>query len=407
MRRWILIISINCLALLFLLSGVAVSQKVASTKTFDIGIATPLTGPAAHLGTMIKNGILIAIDEQNHRGGIKIAGEKYILNPIIRDTKKDAAVGKAVAEELIYGKKVKVIAGPFIDDAVAIQAVTEPNKVISFFVVPAIPGMCSPDKPYSFFCGGFALMMMVNQAAYIPKFYPQAKTVLTMQPDLPDAPLWADSAKTMFQYYGLNWLGYERFPFTITDFMPVISRALAKKPDIIDTSSTGGAMGGMCALLIKQLREAGFKGIISVPTAPPPGLVEEVVPKEHLTKVLTNDVDWENPIVSKEYRDFCRLFVKKYNMRPTDMPPEFYRALKPFFEFLDGQNTMDTTNWMKGFEKHRWKDIYGREATWIGKPIFGINRLLFRSFWVSEYTNGKLETKWEAPIPMEFFVEKK
>lgn len=387
-------------------SGLRLFQRVALSKNFDIGIATPLTGPAAHLGTMIKNGILMAIEEQNSKGGIKIAGEKYIINPIIRDTKKDAAVGKAVAEELVYRKKVKVIAGPFIDDAVAIQTVTEPNKVIGFFVVPAIPGMCSPEKPYTFFCGGFALMMMVNQAAYIPKFYPNAKTVLTMQPDLPDAPLWADSAKTMFQYYGLNWLGYERFPFNINDFMPVITRALAKKPDIIDTSSTGGAMGGLCALLIKQLREAGFRGIISVPTAPPPGVVEEVVPKEYLTKVLSSDVDWESPIVSKAYRDFCRLFVKKYNIRPTDMPPEFYRALKPFFEFLDGQTTMDTSVWMKGFEKYKWRDIYGREATWVGKPIFGINRLLFRSFWVSEYINGKLETKWEAPIPMEFFVER-
>ncbi len=391
----------------FVFFGSELPQKAYASRTFDIGIATPLTGPAAHLGTMIKNGILMAIEEKNNKGGIRIGGERYLINPIIRDTKKDAAVGKAVAEELIYGKKVKVIAGPFIDDAVAIQEVTEPNKVIGFFVVPAIPGMCSPEKPFTFFCGGFALMMMVNQAAYIPKFYPDAKTVLTMQPDLPDSPLWADSAKTMFEYYGLKWLGYERFPFNITDFMPVITRALTKRPDIIDTNSTGGAMGGMCALLIKQLRQAGFNGIISVPTAPPPGVVEEVVPKEFLNKVLSSDVDWESPIVSKEYRDFCRLFVKKYNMRPTDMPPEFYRALKPFFEFLDGQNKMDTTAWMRGFEKYRWRDIYGREATWVGKPIYGINRLLFRSFWVSEYVNGKLETRWEAPIPMEFFVEKK
>lgn len=404
MRKLVTLILTAVIIAVMLAGGSACAPKPAA-KTLDIGIATPLTGPAAHLGTMMQNGILMAIDDQNEQGGVTIAGQTYVLNAIIRDTKKDTVVGKTVAEELVYDKGVKVIAGPFIDDAIGVQTVTEPNKVIGFFVTPAIPGLCTPDKPYTFFCGGFALMMMVNQAAYIPEFYPEAKTVISMQPDLPDAPLWADSAKTMFQHYGLDWLGYERFPFVIEDFMPVISRALAKNPDIIDTSSTGGAMGGVCALLIKQLREAGFNGIISVPTAPPPGTVEEVVPKEYLTKVISSDVDWESPIVSDAYRDFCRRFVKRYDMRPTDMPPEFYRTLKPFFEFLDGQDTMDTTVWMEGFAKHHWTDIYGREATWVGKPIFGINRLLLRSFYVSEYTEGKLETKWEAPIPYEFFVE--
>jgi ABC-type branched-subunit amino acid transport system substrate-binding protein len=61
-------------------------------KKLDIGIATPLTGPAAHLGINIKNAALMAIDDQNAQGGVKIAGETYVLNPIVLDTKKDPAV---------------------------------------------------------------------------------------------------------------------------------------------------------------------------------------------------------------------------------------------------------------------------------------------------------------------------
>ncbi len=79
--------------LIGLMSGWAYAQK-ASAKTLDVGIATPLTGPAAHLGTNIKNAALMAIDDQNAQGGVKIAGETYLLNPIILDTKKDAAVGQ-------------------------------------------------------------------------------------------------------------------------------------------------------------------------------------------------------------------------------------------------------------------------------------------------------------------------
>jgi ABC-type branched-subunit amino acid transport system substrate-binding protein len=129
--------SISALVLIVVLLGQwAYAQKTTPSKTLDIGIATPLTGPAAHIGMNMKNALLMAIEDQNAQGGVKIAGEKYLLNPIILDTKKDAAVGKAVAEQLVYDKKVKVIAGPFIDDSIGAQSVTEPNKIIAFFCDP-------------------------------------------------------------------------------------------------------------------------------------------------------------------------------------------------------------------------------------------------------------------------------
>jgi ABC-type branched-subunit amino acid transport system substrate-binding protein len=77
------------------------APKPAPTKTLDIGIATPLTGTFAFLGTMIRNGILIAIDDQNQQGGITIGTQNYTLNAIVRDTKMDILVGKSVAEELV------------------------------------------------------------------------------------------------------------------------------------------------------------------------------------------------------------------------------------------------------------------------------------------------------------------
>ena len=89
---------------------------------------------------------------------------------------------------------------------------------------------------------------------------------------------------------------------------------------------------------------------------------------------------------------------------PSNIVGEFYNGIKPFFEFLNGQATMDTTVWMQGFEKYHWQGIWGHEAYWVGKPIYGINRCLLRNFWATEWTNGTPETKWEAPVPMDMFV---
>ena len=95
-----------------LISGQASAQKAAAPRTLDIGIATPLTGPAAHLGANIRNGALFAIEDQNAQGGVTIAGQKYLLKPIVMDTKMNAATGKVVTERLVYEKKVKVVIGP-------------------------------------------------------------------------------------------------------------------------------------------------------------------------------------------------------------------------------------------------------------------------------------------------------
>ena len=373
-------------------------------KTLDIGIATPLSGPSAHLGTQIKNAALLAIDDQNAKGGVTIAGQKYTLNPIIMDTKKDAATGKAVAESLVYEKKVKVIVGPFIEDAVAVQAVTEPNKVLAFLIMAHVQGMTGPDKPYSFFTAGPTIQMFIPGAAYFQKTYPEAKKVVSMAPDLADTPIFASMVEKVAGMYGLQWLGLEKFPFGTQDYGPFISRVLAKNPDIVDTNTTGGNSGGLCAVLIKQLREAGYKGFIWVPALPPPGAVEEIVPKEYRYKIVSNDIDWESPIVSDAYRDMCRRYLKKFNETPIDMVGQIYNAFGAFLQFLDGQQTMDTTAWMEGFAKYHWKGIYGKEAFWLGKPIYGIDRQVLRANWVSEYVDGKLQTVWEAPVPMELFT---
>ncbi len=389
------------------------APQPAPAKTLDIGIMAPLTGPAANLGTHIQNAVLLAIDDQNKgvlmaggqnkEGGITIAGQKYTLNGIVFDDKFDVVVSKNIAEDLVFNKGVKIIAGPFLADAVGAQLVTEKNKVMFFAVAADVPGLASPSKPYTFFCTGGAHRLTSGGGAYIQKYYPNLKTVASVNPDLPSLPSWKGAADELFPRYGLQSLGWEKFPADTKDFMPVISRLLAMKPDIVDTAGTAGDVGGMCASLIKQLREAGFNGLIWARTVPPIPVMEEIVPPKYLTKIVTTDILVDSPLVSQAYKDMYHRYVAKFGIEPIDVVGEFYDGVKAFFEFLDGQDAMDTTAWMQGFEKYRWQGVWGREEFWVGKPLWGIDRTLMGSFWISEYTDGKPETKWEAPVPYDVF----
>jgi len=378
----------------------------ASPKPLDIGILTPLTGGEAYVGTNLQNAILLAIDDQNKQGGVTIAGEKYVLNPIIRDSKDDVMVGKSVAEEFIFDRGIKVIAGPFIGDAVGAQTVTEKNKVILLATISDLPGLLGPNKPYTFCCVGSALGETIPGAEYIQKFYPELKTVATVQPNVGSAPGWLSATEPILPQYGLEWLGWEQFPPDTKDFMPIITRALAKKPDIVDTAGTAGDMGGICALLIKQLREAGFNGVIWARTVPPIPVMMEVVPDKYRTLIVTNDILLDSPIVSQAYKDMYQRYATKFGEDPIDIAGMMYNPVKAFFEFLNGQDSMDTTVWMQGFDKYHWQGLWGYEAFWVGKPLFGINREVLTGYYVSEWIDGKPETKWQAPIPWDFYVEK-
>jgi branched-chain amino acid transport system substrate-binding protein len=375
------------------------------TKTLDIGINATLTGPNAFLGHHIHNGILLAIDDQNAQGGVTIAGEKYMLNPFIRDNKFDVVVSKTITEEMVYDKGIKIVAGPAIADAVGAQIVTEKNKVILLAAFAAVSGVCGPNKPYSFFPGGYPLLISVGGAAYIQQFYPQAKTVVATVAEIGDWKPFIDSTEVVCQRYGLDFLGYEKVPITTTNFMPLITRVLAKKPDIINTSSVGSSMAAGSPLFIKQIRESGFDGIIWCPSLPPPDVMAEIVPPQYLNKIITNDIVVDSPIVSQAYKDMYQRYLKKFGEPPIDVSGEMYGGMKPFFEFLNGQDTMDTTAWMEGFAKYHWQSIWDIEAFWVGKPLYGIDRVLIWGFWTSEWTDGKPETKWVPPtIPMDLFV---
>jgi branched-chain amino acid transport system substrate-binding protein len=373
-------------------------------KMLDIGITTPLTGPIANLGTNFKNGALMAIEDANARGGVTIAGVKYKLNPIIRDDKFDPATGKAVAEELVFDKKVKVIIGPSMIEGPSMLQITEPNKVIMFAMSP-VPYMCGPQRPYNFFVGGMMEQMYSTVIEYTKKYYPNLKKVLTLYADLSDAPPWTGAGKMMFTKNGFTYLGVELYPRDTTDYGPIVQKVMSHKPEIVDFSGSGGAMGAMCGLITKQLRQGGFKGIIIMPTSPPPGIME-TIPKEYLTNIVTNDINVDSPVVTKEYRDLYKRYVKNYGSKPIDMTAQAYNGVNAFFKFLDGQKTMDTTEWVKGFEKYKWTGIMGDKARWIGSAQFGINRGLVTNVWVSEWKNGKLETNFTAKIDYAMFEKK-
>lgn len=368
------------------------TSSSVEAKTFNIAIITPLTGAAANVAKNYERGVEMAITDQNAKGGISIAGQKYKLNAIVRDDKFDPATGKSLANEVIFNDNVKVIFGPSQVEGAAMQDLTNQNKVLMFSMSPN-PDMTNPKLPYNFFVGGIPQQMYSTVLNYVKKYYPDAKKMVTFYANLPDAQTWTAAAKQMAQVDGFDWLGYEQFPMGTSDFSPFAQKLMAYNPDIIDLSGGGGATGSLLGTIVTQIRQAGYNGIIIMPTVPPRGIMS-TVPKQYLNKIVTNDVNIDSPIVTTVYRDLFNRYNQKYNEWPINLMPIAYNAASAFFQFLNGQKTMDTQQWIQDFSNYTWQGVFGLPAKWIGQPMFGINRALIVNYWCSEWKDGTLESNY-------------
>lgn len=380
----------------------AVTTQTLKPKTLTFGIVTPLTSPAANVAMNYERAVQMAMADQNAKGGVTIGGQPYTLSAIVRDDKFDQATAKSLANEMVFNDKVPVIFGPSQVEGPAMQDITNANKVLMFCMSPT-PDMCNTKYPYNFFAGGIVSQQYDTVLQYIKQYYPDAKKVVTFYADLPDYPLETGGAKDMCQYYGFDWLGAVKFPTSTTDFSPFAQQLMAKNPDIIDLSGGGGATGSMEGTIVNQIRQAGYTGIIMMPTVPPPGIMN-TVPKQYLNKIVTNDINPDGSVVTSEYKDLITRYQQQYGQLPIDFFVQAYNVVSAFFQFLNTQNTMDTQQWMQNFATYKWKGVFGEDAEWVGEPIFGINRAMLTNFWASEWKDGTLATDYAPKLPLELWT---
>src|SRR4029077_15282979 len=76
--------------------------------TVKIGAASPLTGPQAHIGIDIRNGVQLAIEDANAQG-VEIGGKKVRFELLAEDDEANPTKATTVAQKLVDSKVVAVV----------------------------------------------------------------------------------------------------------------------------------------------------------------------------------------------------------------------------------------------------------------------------------------------------------
>ncbi|UCE56823.1 MAG: ABC transporter substrate-binding protein [Desulfobacterales bacterium] len=100
-------------------------ENAVAAEPIKVGAVLNFTGPAAMLGPLFKNGIVMAFEEHNNQ----IAGRPLEL--IVEDGATDATTCLEKVRKLVERDKVKIIIGPLMGDAhVAIAPYIKNKKVL-------------------------------------------------------------------------------------------------------------------------------------------------------------------------------------------------------------------------------------------------------------------------------------
>lgn len=143
------------------------SARAADTVDVKFGYAGPLTGPQAHYGEDMQNGLLLALEEANKKG-IKVDGKTAHFVLVSRDDQADPRIGVQVAQQLVDEEVVGIL-GHF-NSGTTIPA----SRVYHEAGLPQISMATSPEYTNQGYDNTFRMMTSdTQQGAAVGKFMVQ------------------------------------------------------------------------------------------------------------------------------------------------------------------------------------------------------------------------------------------
>jgi len=193
----------------------------------------------------------------NSRGGFTVNGQQYNIKLVVEDDMSTTDGAIAAAKKLIDAGVKQVIAPQFIPNNAAIASICEQNKILR--VVSIGPNLKEYAAGTSQYCFA-AISTAVGAQATLDKtfeLYPDVQKIAVVALDDPGIQDIVGRAKEDFLARGMEITLDEQFPPDVQDFYPLITKALATKPDAI--AGVAGAPPYAKGLL-ESMRQMDFAG---------------------------------------------------------------------------------------------------------------------------------------------------
>jgi branched-chain amino acid transport system substrate-binding protein len=241
-------------ALAFILAGCGrEAPKPSAVSTVRIGAASPLTGPQAHIGIDIRNGVELAIEDAN-AANVEIGGRKVKFELIAEDDEANPTKATTVAQKLV-DSKVAAVVGHFNSGA-SIPA----SKIYSDAGIPQIsPSSTNPKYTLQGFKTTFRVVAHDDQQGpTLGKFALEklkARSIAVIDDSTAYGQGLADAFEATVKAGGAKVVAREHTTDKDTDFKAILTRVRGRKPDLV----MFGGIDPQAGPMVKQMVELGIK----------------------------------------------------------------------------------------------------------------------------------------------------
>jgi ABC-type branched-subunit amino acid transport system substrate-binding protein len=352
-----------------------------------VGLNFTMSGPAAPWGITYSRTIKAYIEEINKEGGLLIGGKRYQIKTFEYDNKRDPATSVENAKKLIFTDKVHAIMHNGAVCVTPTLPILSENKIMSMDI------SVGPEVlrwPYNFNilpAGRNWSLMSYN--GYL-KQWPGIKKVAEINPDNDSGYTTEVDDRLAVKKLGLEIISHQFFTEDTTDFYPILTKAIAAKPDII---VIGMGSPGHVPVILKQTRELGWKGPIGM-TQGSFGAVSTVLKIAGEAAegfVNTHPIHVDRNYLSKQENEWMDYCLKRWG---EPFVGDTYLSCKQFNLWVQGvkkADSLDPDKIAKALETNKfavqgWKiHFVATPDTYMGRP-----RSLILPFALQTFKGGKI-----------------
>ena len=364
-----------------------VTQTSSPPQTLTFGLITSATGGMAAGFKSEVDAIKPTEDLLNQMGGITVNGQKYNVKIDLQDDQSTPQGAVTAANKLIQDGVNFAVEPMFIPNVMAVLPIFESAKVLSINPMCANPALFGGSNSYAFNAWPTAYNVPFMDQYLLNKF-PQVKKIALVYPDDPGAKTAHDLTLQDAQKFGLQVVFDQPFATDTQDFAPIITKALATKPDVIDVLFTilPWAQG-----IINGARQQGFSGPVYAPCAfGDINILKSMVNPAYASNIISGAPDVLSPTMPDIVKQLGTLVESQVKTTPFNMDNvNILQPLLPMIQGIEKAQSLDPTKVVTAMESIQSYDLVWGKGTPGGQDTGG-NHNLLPPIPVSTIMNGKV-----------------
>ncbi len=236
-------------------ASTALFAGAVQAQTLKIGLIGPMTGPGATWGFAAKGAMQTLASEVNAKGGLEVSGKKHQIEIVVYDDQYKAAEAVAAYQRMVTRDGVKYMVIQTSAPTMALKQLVEDDKIVAL-TTSYTPAAIDDKTKFMFRAYSTATDFMPAYAAWMKNNLKERRMVM-LNPN--DETGWSQSKTTekLYKENGFEVLSGELYERSAKDFVPILTKIMGLKPDVIDLGASSPATAG---LIVRQAREAGYKG---------------------------------------------------------------------------------------------------------------------------------------------------